>query len=174
MPDIPARDALHEACAAPVPCPICSGMNCWGCRTFCRHWVGSTEFGACTTLAAQVPDFTDAVGQLAGLVEAWGTPLIARLMVRHQAPTPLRPVIWASLDDREYWLTAYRDLRLRFWVRQGRPAREGCACFHPQPNAFARRVRDDAEQAHQWLIAHLRPRTGKTAAGRTRTRRRMR
>ncbi|HEX2276415.1 MAG TPA: hypothetical protein VHN13_04715 [Candidatus Tectomicrobia bacterium] len=155
MPDIPAIYALHEACAAPVQCPICSGMNCWGCQTFCLHWVGSTEFDACTTLAEQVPDFTEAVGQLVGLIDEWGTPLIARLIVRHDAPTYLRHVIWASLEDREYWLTYYRDLRVIFWARQERPAGEGCGCFHPHPRAFARRVRDDAERACQWLIAYL-------------------
>jgi hypothetical protein len=174
MPDIPARDALHDTCTAPGPCPICSAMNCGGCRTFCRHWLGSTEFGACTTLAEEVPDFTDAVGQLVGLVEAWGPPRIARLMGRHRAPPPLGPVIWAALDEREYWLTAYRDLRLRCWVRHGRPAREGCECFHPWPHAFARQVRDDAAQARRWLVAQRRPRRGQTKAGPTRMRRRMR
>jgi hypothetical protein len=155
MPDLPEISALHEACAEPCQCPICLGMNCEVCQTFCAHWVGCTQFNACTALAAQLPDFTEAVGQLVGLIDAWGTPLIARVIVRDEAPRHLRDVIWAAMEDSEYWLAYYHDLRLMFWARNGIPAGEGCRCFHPHPRAFARRVKDDAERACLWLTAHL-------------------
>jgi hypothetical protein len=59
------------------------------------------------------------------------------------------------MEDPEYWLAHYEDLRLTFWARNERPAGEGCRCFHPRPSAFARRVRDEAEGAWLWLATHL-------------------
>lgn len=152
MPDIHDIAARHAGCADACPCPICAGLNCEGCQAFCAHWVGRTQFNAWTALAERLPDFTEAVAQLVGLIDEWGTPLVARLIVRDEAPTPLRQVIWAAMEDPEYWLAHYQDLRLTFWAR---PAGEGCRCFHPQPRAFAQRVRDEAEGAWLWLVAHL-------------------
>ncbi len=135
-------------------CPLCNAPTVVGAYQYCAHFVCATgdEY---FQVAGGVEDFSDATMGLRSLLEEEpddDTLALAPEVVRRVIEMATGPLIYRP---EEYW-TEYPDLH-----SEAREVGANLAMsylylyFHAEPAAFARRIKDEAEQAVTWLREHV-------------------
>jgi hypothetical protein len=126
----------------------------------CPHWLGVIDFGQYLEIADGITDFSEAVKNLAGAASYIDLEE-DRPTIMETAPNGLRVLIILAAEEGPgyspmYWVEYDDDVQIVSWeIDRPMISSEGYKFFHPDPKAFAQKIKDDAERALAWVRQYL-------------------